>query len=403
MTGLTHEERDLLAPVERAPVLERTLDWAAVNSGTANLDGLATMADKLASAFSALPGDVRLVEPGKVEKVDGEGKPRALPHGRHLVVSVRPEAARRVILTGHMDTVYASDHPFQTCDWLDENTLHGPGTADMKGGLSLMLEGLLAYERGEPTLGYDVMINADEETGSLSSNALIAQLAKGKLAALTYEPALPDGSMARARPGSGNYAVVIRGKSAHAGRNPQDGRNALVAASDLALRLAALVRDGLTVNPARIEGGAPNNTVPDLAILHFNMRPRTPALAESAQRLVDAAFAEVAREHEVTVHAHGGVSRPPKPISTETEALYGLVSKAAGDLGQAMRWNDTGGVCDGNNIAACGVPVLDTMGALGGAIHSPDEFLLADSLDARARLTALVLHRLDRHGLALQD
>ncbi|WP_067736747.1 hydrolase [Novosphingobium naphthalenivorans] len=400
-SSLTSEEQHLLAPVERAPILARTLEWAAINSGTGNLDGLAAMAGKLAEAFSALPGEVRLAEPAPVEKVDREGHMRALAHGRHLVLSVRPQANRRVILTGHMDTVYAREHPFQTCDWLDEDRLHGPGTADMKGGLSLMLAGLAAYEQGNPSLGYDVLINSDEETGSLSSASLITELARGKIAALTYEPALPDGAMARARPGSGNYAAVIHGKSAHAGRNPQDGRNAIVAAGDLAMRLAAGRREGLTVNPARIEGGAPNNTVPDLAILHFNLRPRTPELADVARALIDEAIAAVAAAHDVSIHLTGGVSRPPKPVGPETEALYGLVSQAAADLGQAMHWKDTGGVCDGNNIAACGVPVLDTMGALGGAIHSPDEFLLASSLDARARLTALVMHRLDRQGIAL--
>ncbi|GGC06149.1 acetylornithine deacetylase [Novosphingobium endophyticum] len=396
MSALTSEERDLIEPIERPPILQRTLDWAAVNSGTANLEGLADMAARLADAFSVLPGEVRLVEPARVEKVDAEGKPRAVSHGRHLVLSVRPEAGRRVILTGHMDTVYARDHPFQTCDWIDDNTLHGPGTADMKGGLSLMLAGLAAYESGNPTLGYDVMINSDEETGSLSSAPLIAELAHGKLAALTYEPALPGGIMARSRPGSGNYAAVVTGKSAHAGRNPEEGRNAVVAASDLAMRLAAGRRDGLSVNPARIEGGAPNNTVPDLAILHFNIRPRAPDLAELAARMIDSAIAEISTRHDVQIHLHGGVSRPPKPVDAKTEALFGLVSKAAADLGQHMTWQDTGGVCDGNNIAACGVPVIDTMGACGGAIHSPDEFLLVDSLEARARLTALVMHRLER-------
>jgi glutamate carboxypeptidase len=397
--SLTSEEQGLIGPVERAPILARTLEWASLNSGTANLEGLAAMAGYLADAFAQLPGEVRLVEPAPVEKVDAQGQLREVGHGRHLVVSVRPQAARRVILTGHMDTVYAREHPFQKCEWLDENTLNGPGTADMKGGLALMLAGLAAYEASGPTLGYDVLINSDEETGSLSSAALIGELARGKLAALTYEPALPDGSMARARPGSGNYAAVVTGRSAHAGRNPQDGRNALVAASELALRLAAGVREGLTINPARIEGGAPNNTVPDLAILHFNLRPRTPELAEIARALIDTAVAEVSAAHEVQVHVHGHVSRPPKPITPRTEALFGLVSQAAADLGLPMRWQDTGGVCDGNNIAACGVPVLDTMGALGGSIHSPQEFLIASSLDARARLTALVMHRLDRHGV----
>lgn len=395
---LTPEEHALLAPIERAPILRHTLDWAAINSGTGNLEGLAAMAGHLADAFSILPGEIRLVDPAPVEKVDATGHLCPVAHGRHLVLSIRPDAGRRVILTGHMDTVYPREHPFQTCDWLDDDRLHGPGTADMKGGLALMLEGLAAYERTAPKLGYDVLINSDEETGSLSSAALIAELAGGKIAALTYEPVLPDGSMVRARPGSGNYAAVIHGKSAHAGRNPEEGRNAIVAASDLAMRLAAGRREGLTINPARIEGGGPSNVVPDLAILHFNLRPRTSQLAEAAQALIESALADVCAAHDVSIHLTGGVTRPPKPVGPETEALYALVSRAATDLGQPMSWKDGGGVCDGNNIAACGVPVLDTMGAMGGAIHSPDEFLLASSLEARARLTALVMYRLEHCG-----
>src|SRR5439155_27334584 len=139
---------------------------------------------------------------------------------------------------------------------------------------------------------YDVVINSDEEVGSPASAALLTHAARGKRAALTYEPsALPDGTLAGARPGSGNFAIVVRGRSAHAGRNPQDGRNALVAAADLALRLERLKREGLTVNPSRIEGGSPSNVVPDLAILRINLRPRTPEIQADAQRDIDAAVA----------------------------------------------------------------------------------------------------------------
>ena len=129
------------------------------------------------------------------------------------------------------------------------------------------------------------MINSDEEVGSPSSAALIAALAKGKVAALTYEPsALPDGTLAGARAGSGNFSIIVTGQSAHAGRNPQDGRNAVLAAADLALRLKTLTRDGLTVNPAKIEGGSPNNVVPDHAVLRVNLRPATPELQDIADQ-----------------------------------------------------------------------------------------------------------------------
>ncbi len=392
---MTPAERALAERIDHAPILARTLDWAALNSGTRNLAGLASMADRLADAFAVLPGELSLVAPEPVERIGALGEADPLIHGAHLLLRVRPQADRRVLLTGHMDTVYAADDAFQSCDWIDEATLHGPGTADMKGGLSLLLEGLIAFESNEPKLGYDVLINSDEETGSLSSGKLIAASARGKIAALTYEPGLPGGMMARARPGSGNFAAVVRGRSAHAGRNPEDGRNALVAAADLSLRLAGLVRPGLSVNPARIDGGGPNNVVPDLAILHFNMRPRVPGDQAEAQRLLDSLVADVARAHDVAIHLHGGFARPPKPITPAAERLFALVADTARALGDTLDWADTGGVCDGNNIAACGVPVIDTMGACGGAIHSPGEYLLVDSLAPRARLTALVLHRLD--------
>jgi glutamate carboxypeptidase len=400
MTGLTPAEQQLLEPIAAQPTLDRLLDWAAVNSGSGNLAGLSTMAARLADAFAGLPGAIELIEPAPVTAIGADGGERAVTCGRHLVLRVRPEATKRVLLTGHMDTVYSADDPFQRCDWLDAETLHGPGTADMKGGIALMLAGLSAFEHSNPKLGYDVLINSDEETGSLSSAPLIRSLAAGKLAALTYEPAVAPGVLAGARPGSGNFSAVVHGRSAHAGRNPRDGRNALLAAADLALRLAAVQGPGLSINPAKIDGGAPNNRVPDLAVLRFNIRPQTPAAAAAAQAHIAELIAQVAAAHEVSIELHGGFSRPPKPVDPAAERLFALVTRAAADLGQDCARADTGGVCDGNNIAACGVPVVDTMGAVGGAIHSPDEFLKVASLAERARLTALTLHRLDHTGLA---
>ena len=395
MTGLTRAEFFCLEPVEQQPMLDSVFKWAAINSGTGNLPGLEAVASLLAEAFSALPGKLELVDPDPVETVAGDGRLEDMTYGRHLLLRVRPDAERRVLLTGHMDTVFAVNHPFQHCEWIGENALRGPGTADMKGGLALMLAGLRAFEATRPQLGYDVLINSDEETGSLSSARIIREAAQGKIAALTFEPSLPSGAMARARPGSGNFAAIVTGRSAHAGRNPEDGRNAIVAASDLALRLAQARRIGLGINPARIDGGGPDNMVPDLAILRFNIRPRGGDDAAAAEKIIARAVGEVSAAHEVMIKIQGGFTRPPTPIDAGSERLFALVRSAAADLGEAIDWQDTGGVCDGNNIAAVGVPVIDTMGARGGEIHSAAEFLLVDSLVERARLTALVLHRLD--------
>jgi glutamate carboxypeptidase len=383
--------------IDQAAMLAQVERWCAINSGTANLAGLARQAGELADAFAALPGEVALVEPAPVRAIDSAGDEVEIAHGKHLVVRVRPEAERRFLLTGHMDTVYPADHTFQQGTWLDSERLNAPGSADMKGGIALMLAALQAFEASGDAapIGYDVMINSDEETGSLSSAALIAELAQGKAAALTYEPsALPDGTLAHERGGSGNYTLTVRGRSAHAGRNPEDGRNAIVGAAALALGLKALETPALRINPAKIEGGSGNNVVPDFALLRFNIRPKSSAVAAGFPNDLTVMIEAIASTHEVEITLHGGVTRPPKPVDARAQKLFDLVKQCGAELGQEIGWRPSGGVCDGNNIAACGVPVVDTMGARGGAIHSPQEYLIAPSLAERAALSALVLQRL---------
>jgi glutamate carboxypeptidase len=397
MGQLTSTEQSTVERAAAQPMLDHVLAWAAVNSGSRNLGGLERVADLLTDAFSALPGALRLEQAEKVETVDGSGRAIKIEHGRHLHLTVRPMAPVQLLFTGHMDTVFAVDHAFQETRWLEEGVLNGPGVADMKGGIAVMLAALKAVERSPlaDRIGYEVVINSDEEVGSLSSAPLLARSAAGKRAALTYEPAaLPDGTLAGARPGSGNFSIVVHGRSAHAGRNPEDGRNALLAAADLALRFDRLKRDGLTVNPSRIEGGSPSNVVPDLAVLRVNLRPRTPEIKAETKRAIDAMIAEVASAHDVTMEVSGGFGRPPKPLTPEAEALFNLVKQAGADLGQSIAWQPSGGVCDGNNIAACGVPVVDTMGVRGGKIHSAEEYLIVDSLAERAALSALTILRL---------
>ena len=155
-------------------------------------------------------------------------------------------------------------------------------------------------------------------------------------------------------------------------------------------------RAGLAVNPARIDGGGPNNVVPDLAILRVNLRPRTPrSRPRKSQPLIakarrrDVAASTTSRSRRTA--ASGG---RPSRSREEAEALFELVKQAGADLGQQIGWQPSGGVCDGNNIAACGVPVVDTMGVRGGKIHSPEEYLIVDSLAERAALSALTILRL---------
>ncbi len=390
-------EKQACEAAASAPMRAQVERWAAINSGSSNLAGLADVASLLADAFAVLPGEVRFVDPAPEETVAAGGGAERRERGRHLHVAVRPHAERRILLTGHMDTVFGADHDFQALKEISPGILNGPGVADMKGGIAVMLAALTAFEGSAvaPQLGYDVLINSDEETGSTTSAELIATLARGKLAALTYEPAsLPDGTLAGARPGSGNFSFIVTGRAAHAGRNPADGRNAVLAAADLALRLAELRAPGLSINPAKIDGGSPNNVVPDHAVLRVNLRPATPEIEAQARAAIERLVYTLSEAHGVTIRMHGRFGRPPKPMTPAAEALFTLVRTCGADLGQTIGWQASGGVCDGNNIAACGVPVVDTMGVRGGAIHSADEYLIVESLAERAALSALTLHRL---------
>ncbi|MET0250875.1 MAG: hydrolase [Novosphingobium sp.] len=403
MQPLATAEAALVAGLDAAAMLAQVEAWSAIPSGTGNLPGLAAQAVALAHALAVLPGEPELIAPAPVQTIAADGSPVPQAHGHHLVLRVRPNAERRLLLTGHMDTVFGPDHPFQGVRRIDAETLSGPGVADMKGGLAVMIAALAAFEASPAAgaIGYDVLVNSDEEAGSPSSAALVAALARGKVAALTYEPALlPDGTLAGARGGSGNFSAVVTGRAAHAGRNPGWGRNAVVAAGDLALRLKAMESASFTANPARIDGGGANNVVPDHAVLRFNVRPGDEVDAERFSRAIYGLCREIELEHEVRVVLHGAMSRPPKPLTPASERLLGLVAQCGAALGQTIAWKPSGGVCDGNNIAAQGVPVVDTMGVRGGAIHSAEEYLSVASRAERAALSALVLHRLASGGAA---
>jgi len=374
-------------------------EWAGVNSFSRNLPGLATMRELIAARLAPIADSVESVAPEPVTTLSDAGEPIPLPHGANLLASKRPGANRRMILTGHMDTVFPADHPFQSCRMLDANTLNGPGTADMKGGLLVMIEALAALEAADaiPSLGWDVVVNADEEVSSLGSAALLRETARRCQIGMTFEPSVtPHGTLASARRGSGNFIATITGRAAHAGRNPEDGRNAVVAAADLALRLDTLKRDipGLSVNVARISGGGANNIVPDQAALSWNMRPLDPQGQALAEQAIVAALDAVRLAHDVTIETSGHFARPPKPFDASHQALFGLVKETGADLGLAIDWQPSGGVCDGNNIAAQDVVVVDTMGVRGGAIHTADEYMLIDSLSERAALAAVTILRI---------
>lgn len=373
-------------------------EWCAINTGSLNLDGLGAMRAALRDAFASLGADMEEVAAAPQEVVTASGAVKTRALGPCLRIIKRPQAPVRVLLAGHMDTVFAPDHPFQSDRLIDADTLNAPGGADMKGGILVMLQALLAVEhsRFAERIGYEIILNADEEIGSPGSAPLLLEAAKRAQFAMVYEPAMADGTLAGARKGSGNFSAVFHGRAAHAGRDHAAGRNAVAEAARFAAALDAMsgVRKGLTVNVARIDGGGPNNIVPDAAVVRFNARVDTADDAGWFEAEVGRRIAATNARDGFHAHLHGSFARPPKPMTPPLEAFFRALRDCGVELGLDLGWKATGGVCDGNNIAGAGVPVIDTLGARGGDIHSADEFVRLDSLEERAKLSALLLLRI---------
>lgn len=388
-------------------MLKTTLAWANLNSGSYNLDGLATVAHAIKSEFAALePDTVEELDLAPVQAVSADGGLAEIPLGKALRFRKRAAAPLRVMLTGHMDTVFPRDHGFQKCEIRDDGTVNGPGTADMKGGIVVLLHALMALERSEwrNHIGWEVLINPDEEIGSIGSAPLLTEGAKRNHFGLTYEPSMPDGALAGARKGSGNFTAVMRGRAAHAGREPHLGRNAIAALSEFILEIFALNGQlpGITVNPGKLEGGGPVNVVPDLAICRFNVRVATPEEQVFVENELTKLEAQFSAKEGYSLRIHGGFTRPPKILSPANARLFDLITACGADLGMALHSKPTGGCCDGNNLAAAGLPNVDTLGVRGANIHSADEYMIIDSLAERAQLSALLLLRLASGGVAWQ-
>ncbi|MFO7527911.1 MAG: hydrolase [Marinobacter sp.] len=379
-------------------MLQQTIALAEVNSGSLNAEGVNRVGQMLAEHCQHLGGQVEVVPVASYRHVSGQGKVEEFPLGNAIRVRKRPEAPLQIFLCGHLDTVFPKDHSFQKVSWLDDNTLNGPGVADLKGGLVVMLTALEALERSSfsDRIGWEILFNPDEEIGSPSSAKLITEAAERVHLGMIYEPSFPDGNLAGQRKGSGNFSVVVRGRAAHAGREHHFGRNAIRAMADFVSALDSLngQRDGVTINPGYIEGGGPVNIVPDLCVFRFNIRLERAEDEAWCQAQLDHLLAATAEKDGFSIELHGGFGRKPKQLSQANLRLFELARQCGDSLGMRIEHKPTGGCCDGNNLAAAGIPNIDTLGVQGGAIHSSDEYMKVDSLVQRAKLSALMLMEL---------
>ncbi|MCB1118362.1 MAG: M20/M25/M40 family metallo-hydrolase [Chlamydiia bacterium] len=345
-------------------VISLLMEWVNTNSGSLNQKGLEKMSQKLDAAFG--PFD-RLPIPN-YEFLNSDGKKMLLPSSPVLRKVVNPTAHKQVLLVGHQDTVFAQDHPFQTGRMVSEGIFRGPGSADMKGGLLVMLLVVEALKHEE--VGLEILINPDEEIGSRSSRMLLEEAAKRHQLAVVFEPAMPCGALVSDRGGSWTLSLFARGREAHAGRDPEAGRSSIHALADLIMQMEKRVK---LLNVGKITGGRGANIVASEAFCQINIRGSLNPLA-----VLEEVIREMETKRDVTITVHIDSERPPKPLTMKMKEMMPLIPTA---------WQSTNGVCDGNLLAANGLTVIDTLGVVGGALHTEREWMQIDSIFERAQWT----------------
>jgi glutamate carboxypeptidase len=377
--------------------------WCLINSGSSHLQGLLQMQETLSNAFKPIADEIQVIPCPPAKTYNMTGHKTLMSLGNNLLIRKRPHLKRRILLSGHYDTVYSENHPFQHITETNNDRWVGPGVADMKGGLVVIHQALTTFETTEEakTLGWDLMISADEEIGSPGSASWMTDHAKHYQAALVYEPAMNDeGMFARDRKGSGKFTLIVTGLSAHAGRDFYSGRNAISYLAQIIQKIEKLnhQQSQVTINIGRIAGGDALNVVPDKAVIQMDIR-----ITESKDEAwIMQSLEDILTEYRIspyTVTLHGHFHRPVKIISDKTIELFRQIQTIGESMNLDLNWKPSGGCCDGNNLAALGVPVIDTLGVRGGHLHSEKEYIILSSLLERATLSRLLLSELAQGGL----
>ncbi|MEM8735109.1 MAG: hydrolase [Planctomycetota bacterium] len=389
---------------EQLPEAKRDLvALANQNSGSSHLAGLLAMADQIEAWFDLKEGGDQPVSATRTslpdrQIVSNEGDVSRLATGPVLRWDLRPELPRRVLLVIHYDTVFGPDHEFQSCQMLDDDRMGGPGVADAKGGIVVIRNAVRALEQFHlaDQIGLTVVLNPDEEVGSLSSAGYLQEIASDFDFGLLFEPALPTGELVAKRKGSGNFEIVVHGRAAHAGRHFEDGRNAVALLSRMFVALDDLNQeiDRCTINVGECHGGVAVNVVPPVAVGRFNIRVEDDDAAKRVMERVESIVGGANDADGFQVQLFGGMTSPPKVLTPAMEALMQAVETVTSAVqGGPVQWRSTGGVCDGNKLAAAGLPNIDTMGPVGDGLHSSGEWVQVSSLTQKAAVVVELLAR----------
>lgn len=371
----------------------------AINSGTLNIDGLNKVRDILGQELSRLGFQTRTVPGGTVASLTCAGGD--VQFADHLVATLNTGDGRKLLLSGHFDTVFPKHSQFQHL-LIEGDSLKGPGVSDMKGGLIAMLYALKALHRVGllENARLTVLLNSDEEMGSLGSRPLIEELARQHDIGLVFEGSSQN-KLTRHRKGLGQARLRVTGRAAHAGNAHEQGMSAIHELSHKIIEIEGLTDYDrqITVNVGLVQGGEARNTISPCADAYIDLRYPDNDLGNYLVREIKRIAAKKhtrnrhirqSPETEIWVKLH----RPAKPIHPESDAILSAAMGISAALGQPLGSRYSGGGTDGSIMQSVGLPTADSLGPDGKGDHSPREESSISSLMIRTKLIAVLLSRL---------
>jgi glutamate carboxypeptidase len=397
--GASAQKRDdavfAAAQAAQAAVIDTLQKLVLIESGSANIAGIARVADFAQARLNALGA--------KTERIKSTNSDRAIVKG-----VLTGKGRLKVMLIAHMDTVYPegilATQPYK----LDGNRLYGPGIADDKGGIAVILHALavLQSQGWNDFATVTVLFNSDEEIGSGGSGALIQSLAAEHDVVLSYEPTAAK-SMAKVEgvllsaAGTATATMEVKGRASHAGAAPQEGRNALIELSHQMLATENIAKDipGAQLNWTHAQGGLVRNQIPESAVATADVRLLQPDAADKLKAALIAKTQESKRVPDTHVHIKMDVGRPPYVAGERGTALAQRARAIYAELdGRALFFHPvTGGGTDAGFASGSGkAVVLESLGLAGWGFHARDEYIEIDSIVPRLYLTARLLQDLGK-------
>jgi glutamate carboxypeptidase len=400
---LSEQELRLISWVDKNQdqILSELKSHVEINTGTANIEGLNQYRDLLSADLEALGFITETHSSSDIDVLSCKGG--SIQIADHLVAKRAGSAKNRVLMNGHMDTVFSKEDEFQTLSIADDGVLKGPGVADMKGGIVIMINALRAlHAQGLlDDTNLTVLFNSDEEIGSLGSRQLIEELARQHDLGLVFEGS-SNNLATRARKGWGQVRLRVTGRESHAGGAHEEGVSATLELAHKVIEIEKLTDYSrkVTVNTGVFSGGEKRNTVPGCADAYIDMRfPSLEAgkqLEQSVKRIAASKpMVENAKYPDLPiVESWAVLHRPVKPENTKVDEIIAQAMALSALIGEPIIGTRySGGGTDGSIAQGVGLPTMDSLGIDGKGAHSSREESTVRSLIARTKLAAVLLAR----------